>query len=127
MSEAQVSYFCPGCGSAAVDVPLLHGAKAVCRACAWSGSTTELLAHTFQQDLGSPEAIYAAFIGDFKKLMGGHVAQPLAGLLYKWGFFKNAPTPKELTRYVVAMARASVTALWNEREQIAKEEAQRGS
>jgi hypothetical protein len=120
--------FCPKCGSASIDCSSLVGGTAACDACNWTGMTTELVTHHFQQDLGSNEQVMAAFLTDFKQLMASTVALPLAQLLMKWGFFVGpSPTPKELARYIKAMAMGSVKALLDERRLVEKERVSHGN
>lgn len=121
------AYFCPKCNSPSLTIPTLVGGQATCSACSWKGVKEDLLVHYFEHDLGSDTAVAEALARDFKKLMGEHVAKPLATLLYKWGFFRGAPTPTELTRYIVAMAGASMKALIEERNKMELERVHNGN
>lgn len=123
-----LSYFCPTCGTPSIETSQLIGSNAKCLGCGWSGSKEDLAVHRFTHGFTSEEDVQRAFVADFKQLMGEYIAVPLAALLMKWGFFSGAaPTPKELTRYIVVMSKASITALLEERAVIEKERISRGS
>lgn len=122
------AYFCPSCGSSDVESSSLVGGAASCSSCQWKGLTTELVVHVFKHDLGTSDDVLQAFAQEFKSLIGKHMATPLAALLYKWGFFmSNPPTPEELTRYVVAVGRASINAILEVRRQMEKERVRAGN
>lgn len=122
------AYFCPTCGSSDVEASPLVGGEASCSCCLWKGFTTDLVVHVFQHDLGSSEEVLQAFAREFKNLLGKHMASPLAALLHKWGFFTTvSPTPKELTRYMNAVAISSLTAILDVRRQLEKERIHAGN
>lgn len=125
---SDTAYFCPTCGSSAVETSTLAGGAATCSSCQWKGLTSELIVHVFQHDLGSSDAAIKAFALEFKVIIGKHFASPLAALLYKWGFFMGTtPKPEELTRYIVAAAKASISAILEIRREMEKERVRGGN
>jgi len=126
MSTSEKAYFCPSCGGANINVSVLAGGPAFCLSCKWEGTKDELAIHVFQHDLG--DDVLRIFASEFKQLMGKHLATPLAKLLHKWGFFPGRePTPAELTRYLVAVGRASINAILEVRKELEKERVSGGN
>jgi len=128
ISTGDKAYFCPTCGSSAIEASTLVGGAASCSSCQWSGLTTDLVVHVFKHDLGTSDDVVKAFAQEFKGLIGKHMATPLAALLHKWGFFvSNPPKSEELTRYAVAMAKASIIAILEVRREMEKERVRDGN
>jgi len=119
-------YFCPNCGGAAVDTPLLAGGQASCRSCGWKGAATELVAAPMPEDVQlKPEAFIREFTSDFKIMFAKECAAPVMRLLVKWGFMPAMAEREHmktlLARYLRAVAIASVQALFDERAKIENE------
>lgn len=112
MKTSDKAYFCPSCGSASLSISALAGGECDCLNCPWVGVKEDLDVYIFQHESGSNDEMLLQFASDFKTLIGRHVAAPLAKLLFKWGFFTtNPPAPEELTRYAIAVGKASVQAI----------------
>ena len=119
---ADKAYFCPQCNSPSVEIAELVGGLCTCMDCRWKGVKDDLVVHVFQHELGSNEEVIQQFAREFKGIIGRHFAGPLAQLLHKWGFFmSNPPQPTELTRYAVAVGKASIDAILKVRAEMEKE------
>ena len=117
-SKATVAYFCPECGSAAVNHGELVGSRASCVVCPWEGSREQLLSHLFTQEQGSSTEMLRLLLEDMR-VVYGECALPFARLLSKWGFFTGSN--RDLARYMMAMALASFDALVKTRTALEKE------
>lgn len=122
------AFFCPGCGSSAVDTQALAG-TASCRACEWSGLDSLLIVAPIEHGLGSKDNIAYAVIQDLRIALAKDCAVPLGRFLLKWGFLAAADTPQgviidneQLGRYMTAIQAAVYTAILAEREAIEKEQ-----
>jgi len=106
------SYFCPNCGSAAVNRSFLVGGSAKCDACSWTGVNEELLSVKFEHPFNSPEQVMDAFASEFKLMLGKHLAKPFGQMLLKWGFLDSNNIadllPKYLTNAAVAMVKSVI-------------------
>lgn len=120
-----VAYFCPACGSSSVEFGTLTGSKGKCNACDWTGKTEQLMQHAFEHQHGTDENIVRDMMNDFRKLYAASTRH-LAVFLVKWGFLDTLE-PKLVTRYVAAMAAASLTAVFRVRQEIEKERVDGGS
>lgn len=117
-TKRSVAYFCHECGSPSVTYSPFGGA-AECRVCGWTGSTEKLLEHKFSHERGSDTEILYDLSNDIRKAYGLS-AKAFGDVLIKWGFF-DGKNVKQLSRYMVAMATASVQALLKTRADIEKE------
>lgn len=110
------AYFCPKCGSSAIDVgSLLAGGESRCNVCGWRGKMDDLVVHVFQHGMLSEEEIHRAFFMDLRRLFGVEFVLPFGRLLVKWGYLSTPADPKILARYVATVARATAKALVEER------------
>ena len=109
------AYFCPACGSPAVDTQELQ-ATARCRSCDWSGPLQEAPVHYFTHQELDPSK---AFAQEVAELMGKTMAMPLGKILLKWGFLPT-PDPLLLATYLKAAAGAVVGAILQVRERSEK-------
>lgn len=134
MSDKNV-YFCPQCGSAAVDYSALVGGDATCRGCKWSGPATDLLGVPMRADVSEEQL--AVFMNDLRQLLAGPNGVVYLSFLLKWGFLKGdvnrlreTVDRKQFARYIAAIARGIAVALFDERERVevkGKEDAAHGS
>ena len=128
MNTQDKAYFCPACGSPAVDASDIVGGDASCNTCKWGGPSTDLIVHNFEHDMGKADEVIRAFATELKSLMARQLATPMALLLYKWGFLITNPVkPEEITQYMVAIAQASVKAVFETRHKIEKERIRNGN
>ena len=123
--ESSIAYFCPRCGSPSVDFGKLTGSSACCKACGWTGVNSQLMQHAFKQEHGTDERIIQDMMNDFRKMYGTH-GTLLAVFLQKWGFLTTLDAAL-LTRYIAAMAGASLRAVFEVRQELEKERVNGGS
>lgn len=132
--------FCPECGSPSIETgtgvilasdPGKIGSS--CKACGWKGMVSDLAATTLQHTFGSDEELTKALVGDLRVLLAKEGAVLFGKFLMKWGFLDVQQTPKgsvintrQLSRYIVAIGRATLTAIVEERQKIETEK-QNGS
>ena len=117
-TKDDVAYFCPSCGSPAIVSSSLVGGVAHCDKCQWNGINTDLVAYDFKHEYDSGDAVALAFANDVRAFFTAN-AVGLARVLLKWGFFhKETPTPPELVRYLMAITKAVITAVLEERRMI---------
>lgn len=117
--------FCPKCASALVDYSALADEGARCNACGWSGRRSELMTTPFTHETGDSDQVMIHFVGDLREMLSKHFAIPFGLFLQKWGFLPEEPKAMAaaLARYVTAVARVSVRAVFEERMRIEKERA----
>lgn len=129
---SETIYQCPNCGSPAVEFSGLVGGNARCNACRWEGTREDLLGTPFEHALGTPDGIGFELMNDARRLLSNPLfLGELGGFLNRWGFI-DLKLPKEVvvksvTRYVAAIARAILSAVIQERENIEKERANAGN
>jgi|HigsolmetaAR201D_1030396.scaffolds.fasta_scaffold31107_2 hypothetical protein len=110
------AYFCPECGSPAIERSALVGGAASCKTCSWQGKNEDLHEVPFEHDFPSPEAIAERFAAEFSGLIAKNLAQPIGSMLLKWGFMTMERMPQELGLYMRAIATASAKAVLEVRQ-----------
>lgn len=110
------AYFCPSCGSPAVERSALVGGAASCKTCPWSGTNQDLREVPFEHDFSSPDAVAARFAAEFSGLISKNLARPIGAMLMKWGFMTLEHMPQELGLYLRAIAAASARAVLEVRQ-----------
>lgn len=118
--------FCPRCGSANLNFSQLAGGAAVCGNCEWKGTSDDLFEVPFSHDFFSDEGMVRNLMSDIRNLLAGEMGLPYLKFLIKWGFVREvsgSPDRVALTRYLVAIAKAILVGIFNERKLIAEETA----
>lgn len=110
------AYFCPGCGSPAVERSVLAGGAASCKTCSWTGTNEDLREVPFEHDYSSPDAVAERFAAEFSGLIAKNLAQPIGSMLLKWGFMTMEHMPQELGLYMRAIAAAAAKAVIETRQ-----------
>lgn len=114
-----LAYFCPTCGSAALERSALAGGSASCKTCPWTGKTDELQAVPFSHDFASGDEALARFVGESANVLMQHMGVPVGRLLLKWGFTTPEVIAAELPIFGKAIATAMVRAILETREGLA--------
>ena len=112
-------YFCPTCGSPALDRSALAGGEAACKACPWKGKTDELHAVPFSHDFSGSDEMVARFVGEVSNLVSSTMGEGIGRLLLKWGFVTPEFIAPELPVYGRAMAAGVAKAILETREGLA--------
>jgi len=73
--------------------------------------------------MGSDEKLVQTMVEDLRNVLAQDFAKSFGRFLMKWGFISPNVTPKELSRYIVAIAQATMTAILNTRRNIEQEKA----
>lgn len=127
MSQDNI-HLCPKCASPSIDVSELAGGTASCRICSWTGTRENVYTVPFSHGQGGSEGIALEFFNDMRRVLGDKVFMTnLTRFLSRWGFVDlGDPAGKQevvrrVARYGAAAARAMVSAVINEREQLEKE------
>ena len=117
----EIAYFCPVCGSPSVDVSLLVGGNAACRKCEWKGPSSELLAHEFDHDMGSPDAMVSRFVHEVTNVLVKLTAPHVGRVLVKWGFFdaQHKDASKHLRQFMIEAGKAMAISFVETRDKIA--------
>jgi len=127
--EANVKtvYFCPECGSASLDLSEIIGGLSRCKACAWEGHNSQLVATPIPAELEGDERTFMEMIADLRKLLG-YNAKEYGSFLVKYGFAELKQSrkgvvlnPKQMARYMSAIGRAMLLSLIEERSAMEKE------
>jgi hypothetical protein len=117
--------FCPRCHSPAVEfgIMLLDQAPATCNACGWKGLRGDLLAAPYLHNMGNGEEILQRFVNDFRNIIAKDFAVVLGRFLTRWGFLPQEPKEmsKALAKYIQNIAKATITAVLQTRQDIEKE------
>jgi hypothetical protein len=116
--------FCPRCGSANLEFSELAGGNAKCENCAWSGSVDDLFVVPFSHDFFSDEGMVRALMNDLRGLLAKELGVPYLKFLIKWGFVKTTGGVADrvtFTRYLVAIAKAILLAIFEERKRLSTE------
>ena len=124
-TEAAV-HLCPECGSADVDtasMELMGKLGAGCNSCPWVGGAEDLVVQQFKHEMGSDEKLIQTMVEDLRNVLAADFAKSFGRFLMKWGFISSGVSPKELSRYIVAIAQATMTAILNTRRKIEQEKA----
>lgn len=115
-----VAYFCPQCGTPALERSALAGGEAACKACPWKGKTDELDAVPFSHDFANGEEGFARFVSDVTNTFVQHAGREIGSVLLKWGFFTSTELiPQEMPVYGRAIGAAVVKAILEVREGLA--------
>lgn len=123
-------YVCPECGSASVDFSGLVGGVAECRVCKWVGKREQLLSVPFDNRMGSPVETMLAMNNDLRRAFSSGAANFIRFLI-KWGFVPavqrgeniEVSNKKLAIRYMNVISRATLIAIFDERQKIDKERA----
>ena len=111
---------CPACGSA--DIEMVETVlSASCNGCSWAGSIEDLVVQAFQHEMGSDEQIFKAMVTDLRNILAKDFLDSFGKFLLKWGFISSGVTPVILSRYVIAVAQATMSAILEERRKIEQE------
>lgn len=126
----EILCLCPSCGSALVEIDqsnLLVGEPPTCRckSCSFVGSQDQFVGVDFHHEFkGGREEMTAVLMEDIKIILAKTFSVSFGSFLLKWGFVQHPINAKQLGRYVAAVAKATLTAVIQEREAIAREEEQ---
>ena len=126
MPNIDEAKFCPRCNSPSVEyatLVLTVDSKASCEACGWKGMRADLLTSPVVHDMGSPDEVVQRFVSDFRNVIAKECGITFARWLSRWGFLPADAKGQAicLGRYLTAIARASITAVLDERKKIEKE------
>jgi hypothetical protein len=118
-------YVCPTCASPSVEYSALEGGEASCKACSWKGNKSSLLAVPFVNKFGTEEEVLITIRSEWRGIFGKFGTE-LGRFLVRWGFMTLDAADingakKVLTRYLTAMASASLVSVMQERQKIEKE------
>jgi hypothetical protein len=127
MMTKDVAYFCPECGGASVESMKLVGSSAHCKTCGWEGSNTQLVAYSFEHEFSDGAEAVRYLMNDLRRVYAA-AAKLLGEFLMKWGFLDVVETKegvtlnsKQLSRYVAAIAQATMKAIVKERAKMEQE------
>jgi hypothetical protein len=120
---------CPQCSGADIiyktiailDPAMESELPAWCGSCQWAGKKKDLIAHKFKHEMGSDEQILQSMVTDLRNLLAKEFAKSFGSFLLKWGFISTGVTPKDLSRYIVGIAQATMKAILETRQEIEKE------
>lgn len=114
------AYFCPKCGSPSLDMSVLVGGDATCKSCDWKGKNVDLLAHSFEHDLGSHEQMTEIFVWEVINTLARIGSIQFGRLLSKWGFvdLESPDISKELRMYMWKAGKAVAVSFIETRESI---------
>ncbi len=113
---------CPQCGSPGVNFSSLAGGAADCRGCHWKGSVEDLLN---VPGTSMDENMLSSVMNDLRKLLSGELGLPYLKFLLKWGFMAGSMSDpagtvdrKAFARYLAAIGRSILVALFEERSRM---------
>lgn len=125
--------FCPQCGSASVNFSALAGGTADCTGCNWHGTNEDLLVVPVKHDFVGKESILIDMMNDLRKFMSGELGLPWLKFLLRWGFIQGdindllgTVDRKSFARYMAAIARGVLTAVFEERSHQSAAQGQKG-
>lgn len=121
-------YVCPECGGASVDFSGLVGGAAECRVCGWVGTRDRLLSVPFDNRMGAPGEVMVAMRNDLRQTYA-KAASGFLRFLIKWGFVPavdrngtiEVTDRKLVVRYMNAISKASLNAIFEERQKVDRE------
>lgn len=122
---------CPQCSSTSIEEfnNILVGPNkdktARCHTCDWRGSAAELLSTPFKHEMGSDAQVLHSMVTDLRNVLAKEFAKSFGAFLLKWGFISAGITPKELSQYIVAIAKATMAAILETRQEIEREQKKR--
>lgn len=117
-------YFCPSCGTP-VEMPTVlfgNSTPITCSACDWSGAHTQLAVAPFKHGFSSDAEIAETMVKELRNLLAKTAGQTYGSFLMKWGFMDGL-SALQLASYLEAIARATVTAIFETRKQLVEEKA----
>jgi hypothetical protein len=122
---------CPGCGSPSIEelptglVDSRTGEQHLrvrCTSCKWAGAREELVVQEFTHEMGSDEQVLQSMVNDLRNVLAKEFAKSFGSFLLKWGFISRNISAQELSRYVVAVARFTLAAIIETRQEIEREQ-----
>jgi hypothetical protein len=126
MTTVGKANFCPRCHSPAVEFGTIISDQAPtqCNACNWKGTRSELLVTPYVHNMGTEEEMLTRFVSDFRNVFSKDCAVIIGRWLVRWGFLPKEDAKeqvKELSKYITNIAKASISAILQTRQQIEKE------
>jgi hypothetical protein len=120
-------FFCPSCGSAAVEEKSVLGKTHECRICRWSGTKEEVVSSEFVHEMGTNSEMREKLVNDLRKLLAQDAGVAYGKFLLKWGFAEDPIQPLELAGYLQAISEATLKAIILERERTEREKLRGGN
>ena len=116
----ETAYFCPDCGSSSVEKPVLIGGSASCKSCEWKGPSSDLLAHKFEHDMGSPDAMTNRLVSEVTNVLVKLMVTPLGRVLVRWGFLdpKHKYASAHLRQFMLEAGKAMMISFVETRDKI---------
>lgn len=116
----ETAYFCPTCGSPSLEMSVLVGGNAKCSSCGWAGPNSDLLAHSFEHDLGDAQQQTEIFVRDVTNVLVKLGAKDLGKLLAKWGFLdvSNKDAKYHLQAFMLEAGKALAVSFVETRQKI---------
>jgi hypothetical protein len=124
MSAARL---CPKCGvpwsSSIPSIQETPRSPMKCSACGWEGPKSELVVVPFSHQFSGDAEMAETLMKDLRNLLASTAAKNYGAFLLKWGFMDAPPQAAQLSRYLVAIAKAATNAILETRRAIVEEEA----